>query len=153
MSANHPSPWTPERDDLLEYLWNDGLSSRNIAYRLGEWCTGNAVVGRSYRLGLRRRPNPVKTAKIKDILPPRVPVFCRNPVCLREILPGSGHRDRTYCGPACSTQASKIRNHVLKLSRPSEKEMRKPCLHHRCACYAVPNFHLCYAHAGGEVRA
>ncbi len=45
--------WTEERNSRLRDLWDEGLSTRAIAAALG--VTKNAIVGKSYRLGLERR--------------------------------------------------------------------------------------------------
>lgn len=45
--------WTEERESRLRDLWDEGLSTRAIATALG--VTKNAIVGKSYRLGLERR--------------------------------------------------------------------------------------------------
>lgn len=48
--------WTEDRRSRLRDLWDEGLSTRAIATALG--VTKNAIVGKSYRLGLeRRRPS------------------------------------------------------------------------------------------------
>lgn len=45
--------WTEERISRLRDLWDEGLSTRAIAAALA--VTKNAIVGKSYRLGLERR--------------------------------------------------------------------------------------------------
>lgn len=45
--------WTAERTDLTISLWTKGLSARLIAERFGD-TTRNAVIGKVWRLGLRR---------------------------------------------------------------------------------------------------
>lgn len=58
--------WTDERIELLEKLWNDGLSASRIADKLGD-VTRNAVIGKVHRLGLSGRAkcyirNPLRRA-------------------------------------------------------------------------------------------
>jgi GcrA cell cycle regulator len=53
--------WNGERIELLRALWDEGLSASQIAERLGEGVTRNAVIGKAHRLGLTARPSPVKT--------------------------------------------------------------------------------------------
>lgn len=45
--------WTQERISRLQALWDEGLTTRAIGEALG--VTKNAIVGKSYRLGLERR--------------------------------------------------------------------------------------------------
>lgn len=51
--------WTPKMIDLLTELWAEGLSARQIADRLPREITRNGVIGKSHRLGLPKRPNPI----------------------------------------------------------------------------------------------
>jgi len=55
--------WTDERIALLKELWDQGLSASQIAEKLAEGVTRNAVIGKAHRLGLASRPSPVKSAK------------------------------------------------------------------------------------------
>ena len=52
------TPWTPERDDELLGLWDEGHSTSEIGRRMG--ITKNAVIGRAHRLRLPARPSPIK---------------------------------------------------------------------------------------------
>ena len=53
--------WTEKRIETLKKLWLEGLSASQIAAKLGEGVTRNAVIGKAHRLGLASRPSPVKT--------------------------------------------------------------------------------------------
>ena len=57
--------WTDDRIAVLRKLWSDGLSASQIAKELGEGVTRNAVIGKAHRLGLEKRPSPVKSDKTK----------------------------------------------------------------------------------------
>ena len=46
--------WTDNRVALLSDLWQSGCSARQIAERLGEGVTRNAVIGKANRLGLSK---------------------------------------------------------------------------------------------------
>jgi len=59
--------WTDERIQLLQSLWERGLSASQIATELGEGITRNAVIGKAHRLGLKSRPSPLKA------VPPQKP--------------------------------------------------------------------------------
>ncbi len=52
--------WTDERIEKLRKLWDEGLSASQIAAKLGEGVTRNAVIGKAHRLSLKSRPSPVK---------------------------------------------------------------------------------------------
>ena len=73
-----PYEWTPERTDRLKGLWRDGVSARDIAYKIGGDLTRNAVIGKANRLGLsggfgnnaktnlsKKSPPPPKKAPIR----------------------------------------------------------------------------------------
>lgn len=61
--------WTEERIEKLSKLWDEGLSASQIAKKLGEGVTRNAVIGKAHRLGLKARPSPVKSQKDKGKAP------------------------------------------------------------------------------------
>lgn len=50
--------WTAEQKEELTRLWNEGLSTGEIGKALG--MSKNAVVGQAHRLGLERRPSPIR---------------------------------------------------------------------------------------------
>ncbi|MBM3489966.1 MAG: GcrA cell cycle regulator [Alphaproteobacteria bacterium] len=85
--------WSEERVTVLRELWTTGFSARQIADRLGEGCTRNAVIGKANRLGLsqptrssltrrqkqrerqlQREQIPVRPARLPDSSPPPQPV-------------------------------------------------------------------------------
>ena len=47
--------WTQEREALLEQLWGEGLSASEVAMKMGQGLTRNAVIGKVHRLGLNDR--------------------------------------------------------------------------------------------------
>ena len=47
--------WNEERVDLLKKLWTDGLSASQIAARLSQGVTRNAIIGKVHRLNLQGR--------------------------------------------------------------------------------------------------
>ena len=55
--------WPDERVALLIKLWKEGLSAAQIAARLGNGITRNAVIGKLYRLGLSGRGKPATVSK------------------------------------------------------------------------------------------
>ena len=58
--------WTDERIALLKQYWESGSSASQIADRLGEGLSRNAVIGKAHRLGLSARPSPLKTAEPRN---------------------------------------------------------------------------------------
>jgi GcrA cell cycle regulator len=52
--------WTEERISVLKAGWEGGMTASQIAEKLGEGVTRNAVIGKAHRLGLESRPSPVK---------------------------------------------------------------------------------------------
>ncbi len=52
--------WPADRTERLRTLWDEGVSTSEIGRRLG--VSGNAVVGKSHRLGLEPRGSPLLPA-------------------------------------------------------------------------------------------
>ena len=65
--------WTDERVELLKKLWTEGLSASQIAGRLGDGVTRNAVIGKVHRLNLSGRVQQQRVAQ------PRQPRKQREP--------------------------------------------------------------------------
>jgi len=63
--------WTDERIAILKAGWEGGMTASQIAEKLGEGVTRNAVIGKAHRLGLESRPSPVKPGE--DIAAPAEP--------------------------------------------------------------------------------
>jgi len=57
--------WTDEKIDKLQKLWGKGLTASQIAEKLGDGITRNAVIGKAHRLKLPSRPSPVKAEPVK----------------------------------------------------------------------------------------
>jgi GcrA cell cycle regulator len=60
MTRRRGETWNEENEDLLRRLWAEGLSGSDIARKLGKGFSANMVIGKSRRLGLERRPSPIK---------------------------------------------------------------------------------------------
>ena len=56
-------PWNNENVSHLRELWDQGLPTAQIGKLLG--FTKNAVVGKAHRIGLERRPSPIRRTAIK----------------------------------------------------------------------------------------
>jgi GcrA cell cycle regulator len=67
-------PWNEENVTRLRDLWDQGLPTAQIGKLIG--FTKNAVVGKAHRIGLERRPSPIRrTAAKPDRKKARSPVI------------------------------------------------------------------------------
>ena len=67
-------PWTEDKVEKLRELWDQGLPTSQIGKILD--FTKNAVVGKAHRIGLERRPSPIKRNIMKpDRKKARAPVI------------------------------------------------------------------------------
>lgn len=57
MSGSQPT-WTAEEDIMLRQMWNAGMPASQIGVRLNR--SKNSVIGRTHRLHLQPRGNPIK---------------------------------------------------------------------------------------------
>ena len=65
--------WTDDKIDKLQKLWGKGLTASQIAEKLGDGITRNAVIGKAHRLKLPSRPSPVRTEPEKKPEPVAAP--------------------------------------------------------------------------------
>tara|TARA_Y100001970_G_scaffold279301_1_gene386373 strand:+ start:82 stop:555 length:474 start_codon:yes stop_codon:yes gene_type:complete len=56
-------PWDDNNVARLKDLWDQGLPTAQIGKLLG--FTKNAVVGKAHRIGLERRPSPIRRTAVK----------------------------------------------------------------------------------------
>ena len=56
-------PWNEENVTRLRDLWDQGLPTAQIGKLIG--FTKNAVVGKAHRIGLERRPSPIRRTAVK----------------------------------------------------------------------------------------
>ena len=56
-------PWDEDNVSKLKDLWDQGLPTAQIGKLLG--FTKNAVVGKAHRIGLERRPSPIRRTAVK----------------------------------------------------------------------------------------
>ena len=56
-------PWDENNVSRLKELWDQGLPTAQIGKLLG--FTKNAVVGKAHRIGLERRPSPIRRTAVK----------------------------------------------------------------------------------------
>lgn len=101
--------WTNERVELLKQMWTEGLSASNIAGRLGDGITRNAVIGKVHRLGLSGRATPARTASPR----PRRP---RQP----------SHPGRVSTMPTAGANALKPQAYERRAPRPEPEPVPEP---------------------------
>jgi GcrA cell cycle regulator len=101
--------WTKQKVDKLTKLWEQGISAREIASKLGE-VSRNAVIGKANRLGLSKKlvTSEQKSADIPVDVTSLVPNMsgCKWPIghpgdkdfyfCSKETIP-----TKPYCGEHC----------------------------------------------------
>ncbi len=110
-----PYDWTPERTHRLKTLWRDGISARDIAYKIGGDLTRNAVIGKANRLGLSKSfgsGNKAKDAKKTTPSPP--------PPVLRKCQWPFGHPDEPdfhFCEKLTFQTRPYCREHCLEAYR------------------------------------
>lgn len=82
--------WTDERVSMLRDMWMAGKSASQIADALGG-ISRNAVIGKAHRLGLQKRPSPIKRSAGATILT-LTERMCRWPIG------HPGDEDFHFCG-------------------------------------------------------
>lgn len=130
--ALRPTPWTDEQVAELTQLWATGLSSQEIANRMG--VTKNAVVGKARRLNLPWRREPKKIEPRQANVMPETgeaiyPPFPKRGGCLW--ARGSRETGFDFCGDPvmegksyCPTHAAKAYVKVRDYT-PEEKEAHR----------------------------
>ena len=100
--------WTESKVNKLTKLWEEGVSARDIAAKLGQ-VSRNAVIGKANRLGLSKKTLKGEKSKNKtvdiSILVPNMS-GCKWPIghpgdsdfyfCGKEVIP-----TKPYCGEHC----------------------------------------------------
>tara|TARA_B110000438_G_C15267809_1_gene417008 strand:+ start:33 stop:512 length:480 start_codon:yes stop_codon:yes gene_type:complete len=140
--------WNEDNVSRLKELWDQGLPTAQIGKLLG--FTKNAVVGKAHRIGLERRPSPIRrTAAKPDRKKARSPV-------MPKLAFESKEEEETYI-PKITTFNSNIKNLFVSSSRrgcewpeghPDEPEFHfcskerfedKPyCIDHCAVAYVIP---------------
>ena len=100
--------WTKKKVDKLTSLWEQGVSAREIATKLGN-VSRNAVIGKANRLGISKKNNEDEKNTKKNIdIASLVPNMsgCKWPIghpgdldfyfCGKTVIPG-----KPYCGEHC----------------------------------------------------
>lgn len=108
--------WTDERVGQLRSLWDQGLSASKIAEQLGD-VTRNAVIGKAHRLGLAKRPSPIKRcgATILDL----TERMCRWPIG------HPGDKNFHFCGAKTQVGVTYCAKHSAMAYQSSKKDARR----------------------------
>lgn len=142
-------PWNDENVARLKDLWDQGLPTAQIGKLLG--FTKNAVVGKAHRIGLERRPSPIRRTAVK---PDRKKA--RSPVMPKLKFESSADEEKIL-RPQIQTLQPSIKNIFTSNSKrgcewpkghPDEPEFHfcnkerfddKPyCLDHCAVAYVIP---------------
>ena len=141
--------WNDDNVSRLRDLWDQGLPTSQIGKLLG--FTKNAVVGKAHRIGLERRPSPIRKTAVKpDRKKARSPVI---PILNFENNSDEQKEVGTFTTIFNSTEKNLL-SHKTKRGcewpegHPDEPEFRfcdkerfddKPyCLNHCAVAYVIP---------------
>ena len=142
--------WNDENVARLKELWDQGLPTAQIGKLLG--FTKNAVVGKAHRIGLERRPSPIRRIAVKpDRKKARSPVvpklnFESQSVEVNDVNQGV----KSFTPPVANLFMNKInRGCEWPIGHPDESNFHfcmeerfgdKPyCIKHCTVAYIVPD--------------
>ena len=141
-------PWDEENITKLRELWDQGLPTAQIGKLLG--FTKNAVVGKAHRIGLERRPSPIRRTAVKpDRKKARSPVMPKLKFENKE-TPNLSQSESTFFNPVVKSMfnTSAKRGCEWPVGHPDETDFHfcgkerfedKPyCLDHCEVAYVVP---------------
>ena len=142
-------PWNDENVSRLRDLWDQGLPTAQIGKLIG--FTKNAVVGKAHRIGLERRPSPIRRTAVKpDRKKARSPVI---PILNFEDKSVEQKKVGTFTTIFHPTEKNLLSNKTRRgcewpEGHPDELEFRfcdkerfedKPyCLNHCTVAYVIP---------------
>lgn len=109
--------WTDERIETLRQLWEQGLTAGQIAEKLGEGLTRNAVIGKAHRLGLKGRPSPVKAGAEAAAAAP-APAAAPKPAAAAAPAPAPAPKPEAAAEPAPAPAAAAVPAIELPKARP-----------------------------------
>jgi GcrA cell cycle regulator len=130
--------WSEDRIAKLRELWDKGLSASQIAGKLLEGVTRNAVIGKAHRLGLKSRPSPVKSgpSKPKKTTPkPKIKKEDNKTVSLLELnervckwpVGHPGEDDFHFCGRESQSGLPYCQEHcVMAYQAQAPRKVRRP---------------------------
>ena len=141
--------WNEENVSKLKDLWDQGLPTAQIGKLLG--FTKNAVVGKAHRIGLERRPSPIRRTAVKpDRKKARSPIMPKlNFEKANEVSEGNYSEVKMYQPKIKNVlSTSSKRGCEWPMGHPDENEFHfcnkerfdeKPyCLEHCAVAYVIP---------------
>ena len=140
-------PWDDNNVTKLRELWDQGLPTAQIGKLLG--FTKNAVVGKAHRIGLERRPSPIRRTAVKpDRKKARSPVMPK--LNFEEKQPKQTEKDSSSFQPVVKNlfNANIKRGCEWPQGHPDETDFHfcgkerfedKPyCIEHCAVAYVIP---------------
>ena len=141
--------WNEDNVSRLKELWDQGLPTAQIGKLLG--FTKNAVVGKAHRIGLERRPSPIRRTAVKpDRKKARSPIMPKlNFEKANEVSEGNYSEVKMYQPKIKNVlSTSSKRGCEWPMGHPDENEFHfcnkerfdeKPyCLEHCAVAYVIP---------------
>ena len=122
--------WCVDRVDLLTELWQSGHSARQIAERLGDGITRNAVIGKANRLGLskpskssvtRQQRQKERAEKVLSLKPPidqGATIFSLTASTCRWPIGDPGDLDFHFCGAKSKVGQPYCEYHAARAYQP-----------------------------------
>ena len=141
-------PWDENNVSKLKDLWDQGLPTAQIGKLLG--FTKNAVVGKAHRIGLERRPSPIRRTSVKpDRKKARSPVMPKLNF-ENDSKPDNKSKDASVFQPVIKNliSSSQKRGCEWPVGHPDETDFHfcdkerfedKPyCIDHCAVAYVIP---------------
>ena len=141
-------PWDENNVTKLRELWDQGLPTAQIGKLLG--FTKNAVVGKAHRIGLERRPSPIRRTAVKpDRKKARSPVMPKLNFESKQEIQSASNNNSTF-QPVVKNLFIKTdkRGCEWPMGHPDESDFHfcekerfedKPyCLQHCAVAYVLP---------------
>lgn len=147
--------WTDERIEELKRLWEQGLTASQIADKLGNGVSRNAVIGKAHRLDLKARPSPVKGGETPAEKPPSA-AKASAPTAPTEAAASSPPARKPAAPRPPAAPASGGKTTLLDLS---DKVCKWPIGHpgepdfHFCGKPSQPSFPYCAEHCAVAYQA
>ena len=110
--------WTDERVDVLKQLWDEGKTASQIAAVLG--ITRNAVIGKAHRIGVSRRPSPIKRRKPGATILELTDRMCKWPIG------DPRDSDFRFCGKPTKNGLPYCEDHCLQAYQQPSSRRRAP---------------------------
>ena len=140
--------WNEENVLKLKELWDQGLPTAQIGKLLG--FTKNAVVGKAHRIGLERRPSPIRRTAIKpDRKKARSPIVPKLNFEVTKEEPKDAPKQQTFQPPVKNLFTGQTkRGCEWPEGHPDESDFKfcgkdrfedKPyCIDHCAVAYVIP---------------